>query len=218
MNKENEENYCTLYLVRHGETEWNVSGVTQGQTNSSLTEKGVQQAKTVADELKDIKFDAIFSSDLTRAQRTAEIIKLDREIIIQTSKLLRERTYGSFEGKHGDVFREVLKDKLIERNNLSDKESWSFRLAEDIETDEEIVTRFILQLREIAVAYPNKTVLVVSHGGPIRMFLIKIDYAEKKELVGGTFQNGGYVKVLSDGVDFLVKDVKGIKQSIKPVF
>jgi len=214
MNKlEENKNLCTLYLVRHGETEWNVKGITQGQTNSSLTENGIQQAKDTANELKDINFDAIFSSDLTRTQNTAEIIKLDREIVIQTSKLLRERSFGSFEGSHGDKFRETLKEKILEREKLSEEEGWSFRLTDDVETDEELVNRFILQLREITVAYPNKTVLVVSHGGPIRMFLAKIRYKTKKELSGGTFKNGGYVKVLSDGVNFFVKDVKGI---VKP--
>lgn len=204
------KNLCTLYLIRHGETEWNVKGITQGQTNSSLTDNGIQQAKTTAHELKDIKFDAIFSSDLTRTQDTAEIIKLDREIVIQTSKLLRERNFGSFEGRHGDEFREILKEKILEREKLSEEEDWSFRLAEDIETDEELVSRFLVQLREISVAYPNKTVLVVSHGGPIRTFLSKIGYKTKKELSSGTFKNGGYVKVLSDGVDFFIKDVKGV--------
>jgi len=214
MNKSEEnKNLCTLYLVRHGETEWNVKGITQGQTNSSLTENGKQQAKATADELKDINFDAIFSSDLTRTQNTAEIIKLDREIVIQTSKLLRERSFGSFEGRHGSEFKETLKEKILEREKLSEEEGWSFRLVEDVETDEELVNRFLIQLREISVAYPNKTVLVVSHGGPIRMFLVKIGYATKKELSGGTFKNGGYVKVLSDGVDFLIKDVQGV---VKP--
>lgn len=181
MNKlEENKNLCTLYLVRHGETEWNVKGITQGQTNSSLTENGIQQAKDTAKALKDINFEAIFSSDLTRTQDTAEIIKLDREIIIQTSKLLRERSFGSFEGKHGNEWKETLKEKILEREKLSEEESWSFKLTDDIETDEEILNRFILQLREIAIAYPNKTVLVVSHGGPIRMFLVKIGYKTKK--------------------------------------
>ena len=214
MNQQEENNnLCTLYLVRHGETEWNVKGITQGQTNSSLTENGKQQAQATADEFKDIKFDAIFSSDLTRTQNTAEIIKLDREIIIQTSELLRERKYGSFEGKHGSEFKEAIKEKLLELEKLSEEENWSFRVADGVETDEELVSRFILKLREISVAYPNKTILVVSHGGPIRMFLIKVGYATKKELMGGSFQNGGYVKVFSDGVDFFIKDIKGV---IKP--
>jgi broad specificity phosphatase PhoE len=212
-NQEENKNLCTLYIVRHGETEWNVKGITQGQTNSSLTENGIQQARDTANDLKDINFDAIFSSDLTRTQHTAEIIKLDREIIIQTSRLLRERSFGSFEGKHRDDFLESLREKILEFNKLSEEESWIFRLADDVETDEELVDRFILKLREIAVAYPNKKVLVVSHGGPIRMFLVKVGYAAKSELTGGTFKNGAYVKVLSDGVDFFIKDIKGV---VKP--
>jgi 2,3-bisphosphoglycerate-dependent phosphoglycerate mutase len=211
MNKsEEDKNLCTLYLVRHGETEWNVKGITQGHTNSFLTEKGKQQALDTANEFKDIKFDAIFSSDLIRTQHTAEIIKLDREIIIQTSKLLRERNFGSFEGRHGNEFREAIKEKLLEREKLSKEDDWSFRLNKDVETDEEIVNRFIVQLREISVAYPDKTVLVVSHGGPIRMFLAKTAYKTKEELTSSNFKNGGYIKVLSDGVNFYIKDVKGI--------
>src|SRR3989339_1721811 len=136
MKTENEENYCTLYLVRHGETEWNVKKINQGQSESFLTEKGIEQAKETAERLKDIKFDAIFSSDLSRTQRTAEIIKLDRELIIQTSQLLRERAHGSFEGKHADVFKNTLKEKLEERESLSGDEYHSFRLAPDGETDE----------------------------------------------------------------------------------
>jgi len=212
LEKEEKESYCTLYLVRHGETEWNVKKINQGQSESSLTEKGIEQAKETAERLKDIKFDAIFSSDLSRTQRTAEIIKLDRELIIQTSKLLRERSYGRFEGKHANEFRETLKEKLAKRDSLSDEKSWSFELDDDIETDEVLVTRFVLQLREISVAYPNKTVLVVSHGGPIRMFLAKTGYAKKKDLPGGSFKNGGYVKALSDGVDFFIKEAQGIKK------
>jgi broad specificity phosphatase PhoE len=212
MQEEKKDNLCTLYLVRHGETEWNKTGITQGQSNSSLTETGIQQAKSIADKFKNIHFDAIFSSDLTRTQKTAEIIKLDREIIIQTSKLLRERSYGRFEGKHASEFRNTLKDKLVKRESLSDEESWSFELDADVETDEAIVTRFITQLREISVAYLNKTVLVVSHGGPIRMLLAKAGYAKKKDLPGDSLKNGGYVKILSDGVDFFIKEVQGIKK------
>ncbi|MFZ3011628.1 MAG: histidine phosphatase family protein [Minisyncoccia bacterium] len=210
MEKENKENYCVLYLVRHGETEWNVKKITQGQSESILTENGIKQAKETSEKLKHIKFDAIFSSDLSRAHRTAEIIKLDREIVIQTSKMLRERAYGRFEKQHSDVFKEILKEKLIERETLSEEDSWNFRLDEEVETDEEIVSRFLIHLREIAVACPGKTVLVVSHGGPLRMFLVKTGYATKKELPGGSFKNGGYVKVLSDGVDFFIKEVEGI--------
>lgn len=207
------QNYCTLYLVRHGETEWNIEHITQGHLDSALTEKGIQQAEETADEFKGIHFDAIFSSDSLRAQRTAEVIKLDRDIIIQTSELLRERCFGSFEGKHGDELLNTLREKLNTYDKLPQDESWAFELAGDIETDESLITRFINKLREISVAYPGKTVLVVSHGGPIRMFLLKTGYAGKKDLSSGSFKNAGYVKVASDGVDFVIKEVTGIKKS-----
>src|SRR3989338_10264961 len=206
MKQENEKIYCTLYLVRHGETEWNVKKINQGQSESFLTEVGIQQAKETGQKLKNVKFDAIFSSDLSRTYKTAEIIKLDRDIVIQTSKLLRERAHGSFEGKHADVFKETLKDKLKERENLTGNEYHSFRLAPDVETDEEVVNRFLKQLKEIAVTYSNKNVLVVTHAGCIRQFLIQIGYSDRKTLSSGSFKHGGYVKVLSDGIEFFVKE------------
>jgi len=177
-----------------------------------LTEIGIKQALETGDKFKDIKFDAIFSSDLSRTQKTAEIIRLDRDILIQTSELLRERSYGSFEKKHSDEFKNTLKDKLAQRETLSEEDSWLFELSDDVETDESLVTRFILKLREISIAYPNQTVLVVSHGGPIRMFLAKTGYAKKKDLPGSSFKNAGYVRVLSDGVNFFVKEVEGLQK------
>ena len=210
--QEDNKNYCTIYLVRHGETEWNVKHITQGQSNSSLTENGIEQAEETAEKLKDVEFNVIFSSDLSRAHKTAEIVKLNREIIIQTSKLLRERSYGSFETKHADEFRNTLKDKLKERESLSDSEYSSFRLATDVETDDELMTRFIRQLREIAVAYPNKNVLVVTHAGCIKNFLIKTGYMERKTSTEWYFKNAGFVKTLSDGVDFFIKEVQGIQK------
>ena len=80
--RQNDKNLCTLYLVRHGETEWNKTGIVMGQLDSPLTEAGLGQAKTTAQELKGVNFDAIFSSDLHRAHKTAEIIKLERELVI----------------------------------------------------------------------------------------------------------------------------------------
>jgi len=207
----NKENYCNLYLVRHGETEWNVKNIIQGQSNSNLTDKGIEQAKSTGEELKDIHFDAIFSSDSTRAHDTAKIIKLDRELMIETSQLLRERNFGKFEGKHGSEFLEAFRKKLKEKETLSDEEEWNFTVSDDIETDEMIASRFIMKLREIAVAYTNKTVLVVSHGGPTKMFLAKIGYATRQELISGSLKNAGYINVLSDGVDFFIQKVKGVE-------
>ena len=146
MQQEN-KNICTLYLVRHGETEWNKSGMVMGQSDSPLTETGLEQAKTTARELKDIHFDAIFSSDLHRAKRTAEIIKLERQLAIQTSKALRERTYGSWEGKMGEDYRENFRHLFDKVKQLSEKEAKSFKFADDIESDEQVISRFYRSIK-----------------------------------------------------------------------
>lgn len=210
MEKENNKNYCTLYLVRHGETEWNVREINQGHMDSFLTEKGIGQARKIAEKFKDIKFDAIFSSDLLRAQKTAEIIKLDRELSVQILKSLRERAHGDFEGKHNDIYKDALKEKLEERKKLSGDAYESFRLAPGIETNGELMARFINQLRQIAVVYPNKNVLVVTHTGCIKNFLIKIGHVKRKELLSKSVKNAAYVKIFSDGEHFFVKELEGV--------
>ncbi len=209
--EENKKNFCTLYLVRHGETEWNKNHTVMGQMDSNLTSEGVRQVKATAEKLRYVHFDAIFSSDSPRAQKTAEIIKLDRALAIQTSKLLRERKYGHYEGKPSAEFYEATKCLLKEKERLTEDEQWKFNFGEDLESDAEIADRFIVQLREIAVSYPQKTVLVTTHGGCIRTFLMRTGYIQYGRLPGGTFQNAGYVKVLSDGIDFFIKEVEGLK-------
>ncbi len=76
-----------------------------------------------------------------------------------------------------------------------------------MESDEELVERFIVQLREIAVSYPGKIVLVTTHGGCIRTFLMRTDGANYGIWSKSSFPNAGYVKALSDGVDFFIKEV-----------
>ena len=72
-----------LYLVRHGETSWNIERKVQGQTDIPLTETGVRQAEKVREELKDVAFDICYCSPLMRAKRTAEIVTNGRiEIVI----------------------------------------------------------------------------------------------------------------------------------------
>jgi len=93
-----------------------------GQMDSALTVDGVIQAQATAEKLKHIHFDAIFSSDSPRAVRTAEIVKLDRQLVVQTSKLLRERNFGHFEGKPSVEFHEAVKHLLEEKERLNERE------------------------------------------------------------------------------------------------
>lgn len=205
--------YCIFYIVRHGETEWNVMQRIQGQLDSPLTKRGLKQAKEIGEKLNHIKFDAIFSSDLLRAKKTAEIINLNKKLEIATTKSLRERTFGEHDGSLGDEYTKKIKDLLSKYKTLSEKDKWSFKFAKGYESDEELVSRFITFLREIAIGYQGKTVLIVTHGGNIRTLLTRLDYAEHGRLTPGTFKNAGYIKVESDGIDFFIKEVEGVDQS-----
>ncbi len=204
--------YCTLYLVRHGETEWNTQRRIQGQLDSELTPEGVTATKELAQRLKDLHFDAIFSSDLGRAAKTAKILKLDRELQIVTYEALRERTFGPYDGRYGKDHDEELRDLLKQYEALSAEEQFKFKFADTYESDEELMSRFITKLREIAVGYEGKTILVVTHGGNLRTFLTHVGYAPHGSLPPGTFKNAGYVKLRSDGVDFFVDEVEGVKK------
>lgn len=123
IKSNNNSNYpCTLYIVRHGETNWNVMGRIQGQSDSELTEKGIQDTKILARRLKDIHFDAIFSSDLSRASKTAELIRLDRDLAIETHEALRERTFGIHDGDYSSDYTLAIQDLLKEYETLSVEE------------------------------------------------------------------------------------------------
>lgn len=214
MSGKNNDYHCVLYLVRHGETEWNSIHRIQGQLDSELTENGVAESKKQADKLKDIQFDAIFSSDLSRASKTAEILKLDRQLAVVTHKALRERTFGKYDGSFGEDYTKAIQHLLDEYEKLSEEKRWQFKFDEGYESDEELVSRFITVLREISVGYLGKAVLVVTHGGNLRTLLTHLGFAAHGKLTPGTFKNAGYIKIRCDGVDFFIDEVEGVDMAL----
>jgi len=204
-----DRNYCTFYIIRHGQTEWNLREIIQGHKDSPLTEIGVQIAKQHAKKLKNIHFDAVFSSDTLRAKQTANIIALERNIAIKTTKLLRERSFGKYEGRSLDIFTNELKQLVQNFEKMSDKEKKKHKYP-TMESDEEIIGRFITFLREIAVAYPSKTVLVISHSVIISALLIHLGYIKYHENPTYLFPHDSYLILESDGVEFDVKEVREI--------
>jgi len=207
-------NLATIYLVRHGESEYNVrdnNGEIHishqwGDGGAPLTKKGKQQAETRAKELKDIQFDAIFSSDLNRAKQTAEIIKRERQLIVQTTKVLRERR-ACFEEKTREENETLMIHAL---KDLDDKAKMAYIPSPEYESPDESATRILLFLREIAVACRGKTVLVTNHGNNMRNVLTHLGYAKYDELGHGAVKNTGYIILECDGVDFFVKQTREI--------
>jgi probable phosphoglycerate mutase len=89
-----------LFLTRHGETIWNTKKMMQGWKDSPLTEKGIDQARKLANRLTDVTLDGIYSSTSNRAIATAEIIKGERSLKVMKLDSLRELSFGDWEGKN----------------------------------------------------------------------------------------------------------------------
>jgi broad specificity phosphatase PhoE len=203
-------NLCTIYLIRHGKTDWNVKKLIQGHTDIALNLEGKTTAKDLAKELKRIKFDKIYASDLSRAKQTAEIIALEHKLVVETTKALRERNFGNVEDKSHDIFPEM--NRLLD--NLDDRTRYSYKFDSnmEMENDEEVMNRFLTFLSEIAVANPGKTVLVATHGGPMWMFLVKLGFSDYQHFL--EIKNLAHIKLESDGVDFFIKETSGIEKRV----
>lgn len=200
--------YCTFYIARHGETKWNKDRLLLGQSDIELNKNGIQQARELAQSLQKIHFDAVYSSDLLRAKRTAEIVVLEKKLAVTTTEALRERFFGEFEGRKIPELIEEIKDLLKQFNELSEEEKHIYKFTSGWENDKELISRFLTFLRELAVAYLGKKVLVVCHDGIIRTLLWKMGEGTYKELDYDvlTIHNSAYIVAESDGVDFFLKD------------
>lgn len=206
-------NFCTFYIVRHWQSVGNTKHVISGQKETNLSELGRKQAQERAKDLFNIHFDAVFSSDLARTIETAKIILLEREIAIHTTKALRERNYGKdIQGNSYNQLGGEIKRLLEKYYTLSYEERLSKKIMPDYESDEELIGRFTTFLRETALAYQGKNVLIVSHGNTMRTFLVHLGFGTHQELAHSTIKNTGYVVLKSDGVEFEIVKTVGIEK------
>ena len=88
-----------IYVIRHGQTNWNVEEIIQGKKDIELNEVGIRQAYEVKEKLNMLNIDLIMCSPLKRTKKTAEIINQDKNLNIIYKKELIERDLGDFEGK-----------------------------------------------------------------------------------------------------------------------
>lgn len=203
------ELYCKLYIVRHGETDWNVMRKIQGNTDIPLNEVGIKQAEEIGKRFVDERLAIAFSSDLLRAKKTAKIISAQHNLNVIAKEVLREKNFGEMEGKHqSDMIKAY---SLYEK--LASKEISNHRIANGAETDEEVIARILTFLRETSLAYKGKNVLVVSHGGILRLLLIHLGLGSYKNFPPGSIKNTAIITLLSDGVDFYAEAVEGVIRS-----
>lgn len=197
----------TFYLVRHGQSVWNTKELVQGHNQSeenTLTEKGIAQAGNISKIFKDVHFDAVYSSDLLRAKKTAEIIALERELAVEASHRLREQSHGEHEGMPSKDFLAL----FTEWENLSNEQRMDYKISDSAETPNEAITRFMLFLQELAIVYADKTILVITHGTILRNLLIKLNIETYDSI--RKFENTGYIKLQVKNTDFIIDEVVGV--------
>lgn len=152
-------------FVRHGQTEWNLLRRYQGHSDIPLNETGIWQAQQLAKRLKSHKIDYVFSSDLQRAVKTAEIIRADRDIPVQQDVRLRELFFGVKEGQSFDE-GERHWPAVVDRLNEHKKNP-----PEGGERLDQLSQRVGSFLEETSRQCEGKSVLIVAHSGTIRAML-----------------------------------------------
>jgi broad specificity phosphatase PhoE len=159
----------TIYMIRHGETPWNVEGRYQGQLDPPLTEKGRQQAQATAEHLVSLDFEAIYSSDLARARQTAEALAHKTGWPIQFDPRLREIHQGEWQGVLIGDIRAGWPHEIYGWEH----DPWQYHPPGG-ERLQELQTRLFAAIDDIAARHPQGVVAIFSHKLPIA--LLKIRY------------------------------------------
>lgn len=168
----------TLYLARHGESDWNVERRWQGNADRPLTDLGRRQAGQLAERLASTPLDAVYSSDLLRARETAAAVARRQGLEVRTLAALREVDVGSWSG----LTREEVEERFPAAFATwrEGGHGWV-----DGEAYEVMAERVVTAVLEIAGSHPGGSVLVVAHGGPIRALhavALGLDISEHRRL------------------------------------
>jgi probable phosphoglycerate mutase len=155
-----------IILIRHGETEWNSQQRMQGHSNSDLSSVGQAQIQALGQWMKNVPFDHIYSSDSLRAKQTAEAITQFSGHKLKIDLRLREKNLGVFEGltseeareRHPEVFRLF-------------KTAGSKYVIDEGESTQQLQDRALEIVNEIRIKHPEERVLLVTHGGFIRVVM-----------------------------------------------
>ena len=159
----------TFYIARHGQTNWNILGKTQGHGNSDLTDKGKEQAQQLAYALKEYPIDLIFTSDLGRAIETAQIIGKEIDVKVEETNALREMGFGAWEGL---LIDEIKKDYFNAYDTWRNEPHLvDIPGGETLHIIKERVDNFIKELND---KYDNKHILLVSHTITVRVMLLSL--------------------------------------------
>ena len=228
-----------IFLVRHGETEWNRQRRLQGRTDIPLNDTGLAEARRAAKALQDVSFDRIFTSPLQRARKTAEIIRGSREIPITEEPKLIEVSFGVGEGISVGCLSGERIEGFANSKALSVSESSGSLASSEIEAIRAAVLRFfrdpghyepvagaesIAEVKARALAFLDvlrplegscERVLVTAHGGIIRAILDVIENLPDEDFWHGALlpNCGAAVAELRDG-KYSVRGVEALLKTL----
>ncbi len=186
-----------LYIIRHGETDWNVQKKLQGRSDTELNEYGIKLAEITSEALKDIDFDIIYSSPLKRAYTTAEIMKRDRDIPLIKDDRLIEMCFGIYEGAPASEVPANFK-------NFFDDPA-HYTAPPQGETYEEVVARAQDFIDNVIVPASEtmKRMMIVAHGALNRGIMISLNHEGIDKFWSGVFQRNCCVNIFEiDGNDY----------------
>ena len=166
----------TLYIVRHGETEWNKEDRIQGRLNSHLTEKGRRNAQLLGERLKEIDFAKVITSPSGRTIETTKLIREDRDMFVQTNERIMEMDMGPWQGLLKSEIRSKYPDAyecFMNRPELYQNE--------DAESFIDIYKRAEAFLHELRSSKQTGNLLIVSHGLFIKALFLTIKEIKIKD-------------------------------------
>ncbi|AIS58730.1 histidine phosphatase family protein [Listeria ivanovii] len=162
------EGLRTIYFVRHGKTEWNMTGQMQGWGDSPLVAEGIDGAKAVGEVLKDTQLDAVYTSTSKRTKDTAAYILADRDIEIRELEELKEMHFGTWEGV---TVTEIDEKYPEERAKILHSPETYKAEVNGGETYYELAERLQQGVEKIIAETPSGNILVVSHGMSLTLLL-----------------------------------------------
>ena len=157
-----------LYIVRHGQTKWNVQKRLQGASDTDLNENGIALAKVTGEALKEVPFSCCFTSPLKRARDTAELVLGERKnsVPVYPDDRIREISFGVWEGQDSILLPQEMLDNFFHHPEKYQPPQGGEELSHILERTrdfwQDITSREELQ---------DKTVLIASHGCCIRALL-----------------------------------------------
>lgn len=166
-----------LHLIRHGQTNWNEERRVQGQSESQLTDLGIEQAKTVGEKLKTLQFDKLFSSSSRRTRETADHAFAHHDQSVTFLDSFREIFLGPWEGR--------LYDEIESEDPDSFRHFWEEPHLFNVngaETFYEMQERAMETIREIGASSIGQRVAVISHGALIKSVLAHVENLPMEEL------------------------------------